>query len=46
MSSQFFTKLNQNFIEILDDNEITIEVDEDPNVKIFCAHQCSANDLK
>ncbi|EXX64781.1 hypothetical protein GLOIN_2v1779084 [Rhizophagus irregularis DAOM 181602=DAOM 197198] len=41
MSNQFFSRLSQNYIEILDDDEyydITIEVGEDPNVKIFRAH--------
>ena len=41
MLKQFFTKLSQNYIEILKDDEfydITIEVGEDPNVKIFRAH--------
>ena len=41
MSAQFFPKLNQNYIEILKDDEyydVTIEVGEDPNVKIFRAH--------
>ena len=41
MSTQFFSKLSQNYIELLEDNEyydITIEVGEDPNVKIFRAH--------
>ena len=41
MSKQFFSRLSQNYIEILDDTEhydITIEVGEDPNVKIFRAH--------
>jgi hypothetical protein len=41
MSIQFFPKLSQNFIELLDDDEyydITIEVGEDPNAKIFRAH--------
>ncbi|GBC11294.2 BTB/POZ protein [Rhizophagus irregularis DAOM 181602=DAOM 197198] len=41
MSTQFFTKLSQNYIELLKDDEyydITIEVGEDPNVKIFRAH--------
>ncbi len=41
MSTQFFSKLSQNYIEILEDDEyydITIEVGEDPNVKIFRAH--------
>ncbi len=41
MSKQFFPSLSQNYIEILEDDEyydITIEVGEDPNVKIFRAH--------
>ncbi|EXX53057.1 uncharacterized protein OCT59_029383 [Rhizophagus irregularis] len=41
MSTQFFLKLSQNFIELLEDDEyydITIEVGEDPYVKIFRAH--------
>src|SRR5215213_3301843 len=41
MSTQFFSKLSQNFIELLEDDEYydaTIEVGEDPNVKIFRAH--------
>ncbi|EXX60980.1 uncharacterized protein OCT59_029411 [Rhizophagus irregularis] len=41
MSVQFFSKLSQNYIEILDDDEyydVTIEVGEDPNVKIFRSH--------
>src|SRR6266540_3658457 len=41
MSAQFFPKLSQNYIEILEDDEyydVTIEVGEDPNVKIFRAH--------
>ena len=41
MSVQFFPKLSQNYIEILDDDEyydVTIEVGDDPNVKIFRAH--------
>ncbi|UZO08914.1 uncharacterized protein OCT59_029157 [Rhizophagus irregularis] len=41
MSKQFFSGLSQNYIEILEDDEyydITIEVGEDPNVKIFRAH--------
>jgi hypothetical protein len=41
MSTQFFSKLSQNYIELLEDDEyydITIEVGEDPNVKIFRAH--------
>ena len=41
MSVQFFPKLSQNYIEILEDDEyydVTIEVGSDPNVKIFRAH--------
>ncbi|GES93607.1 hypothetical protein GLOIN_2v1882540 [Rhizophagus clarus] len=41
MSTQFFSKLSQNYIELLKDDEYydtTIEVGEDPNVKIFHAH--------
>jgi hypothetical protein len=41
MSRQFLSKLSQNYIELLEDDEyydITIEVGEDPNVKIFRAH--------
>ena len=41
MSTQFFSKLSQNYIELLEDDEyydITIEVGEDPNVKVFRAH--------
>ncbi|UZO09130.1 uncharacterized protein OCT59_029367 [Rhizophagus irregularis] len=41
MSTHFFQKLSQNYIEILKDDEyydITIEVGEDPDVKIFRAH--------
>ena len=41
MSTQFLPKLSQNYIELLDDNEyydITIEVGQDPEVKIFRAH--------
>jgi hypothetical protein len=41
MSKQFFSSLSQNYIEVLDDDEyydITIEVGEDPDVKIFRAH--------
>ncbi|EXX72058.1 uncharacterized protein OCT59_029133 [Rhizophagus irregularis] len=41
MPKQFFSKLSQNYIEVLDDDEyydITIEAGEDPNVKIFHAH--------
>ena len=41
MLKQFFTRLSQNYIEVLEDDEyydIIIEVGEDPNVKIFRAH--------
>lgn len=41
MSNQFFPKLIQNHIEVLEDNkyyDIVIEVGRDPNVKIFRAH--------
>jgi hypothetical protein len=41
MSMQFLSKLSQNYIELLEDNEycdITIEAGEDPNVKFFRAH--------
>ena len=41
MSVQFFPKLSQNYIEILEDDEyydVTIEVGKDPNVKIFHVH--------
>ena len=41
MSNQFFSKLSQNYIEILDDEDhydTTIEVGKDPDVKIFRAH--------
>ncbi|GES90281.1 BTB/POZ protein [Rhizophagus clarus] len=41
MTKQFFPNLSQNYIEILEDDEyydVTIEVGEDPNVKIFRAH--------
>ncbi|GBC34398.2 BTB/POZ protein [Rhizophagus irregularis DAOM 181602=DAOM 197198] len=41
MSSQFFSKLSQNYIEILNDDEyydVKIEVGKDPNVEIFRAH--------
>ncbi|UZO05046.1 uncharacterized protein OCT59_025407 [Rhizophagus irregularis] len=41
MSNQFFSKLSQNYIELLEEDEyydITIEVGEDPNVKILRAH--------
>jgi len=41
MSNQFFPKLSQNYIEILEDDkyyDITIEVGKDPDVRIFRAH--------
>ena len=41
MLTEFLPKLSQNYIELLEDSEyydITIEVGEDPNVKIFRAH--------
>jgi hypothetical protein len=41
MASEFFNRLSRDYIEILNDEEyydVTIEVGEDPNVKIFHAH--------
>ena len=41
MVDKFLTKLAQNLLEILNDEEyydITIEVGNDPNVKVFRAH--------
>ncbi|EXX59141.1 hypothetical protein RirG_191620 [Rhizophagus irregularis DAOM 197198w] len=41
MATQFLSKLSQNYIELLEDNEyydITIEVGKDPNIKILRAH--------
>ena len=41
MSTQFLPTLSQNYIELLEDNEyydITIEVGDDPNSKIFRSH--------
>ena len=41
MTTQFLSKLSQNYIELLKDDEyydITIEVGKDPNIKIFRAH--------
>ena len=41
MPTEFFSKLSQNYIELLKDDEyydVTIEVGEDPNIKIFHAH--------
>ena len=46
MSTQFFSKLSQNYIELLEDDEyydITIEVGNDPYVKIFRAHMVILN---
>ena len=43
---KFLPKLSQNLLEILDDNEyydITIEVGNDPYVKIFRAHTVILN---
>ncbi|GBC10249.1 hypothetical protein RclHR1_09470009 [Rhizophagus clarus] len=42
MSTQFLSKLSQNYIELLDDNEyydVTIEVGKDPNVRILRSHK-------
>ncbi|PKK73751.1 hypothetical protein GLOIN_2v1586753, partial [Rhizophagus irregularis DAOM 181602=DAOM 197198] len=44
--NNFLSKLSQNLLEILDDEEyydITIEVGNDPNVKIFRAHMVILN---
>ena len=41
MLTQLFSKLSQNYLELLEDDEyhdVTIEVGEGPNVKIFRAH--------
>ena len=41
MAKQFFPKLSKDYIEILKDDEYydtTIEVGNDPNVRIFRAH--------
>ena len=41
MTAQFFSKASQNYFELLKDDkyyDVTIEVGEDPNVKIFHAH--------
>ena len=46
MDDKFLPKLSQNLLEILDDNEyydITIEVGNDPYVKIFRAHMVILN---
>ncbi|GBC49713.2 BTB/POZ protein [Rhizophagus irregularis DAOM 181602=DAOM 197198] len=44
--NEFLPKLSQNFLEILDDEEyydITIEVGNNPHVKIFRAHMVILN---
>ena len=41
MTTQFLSQLSQNFINILKDDkycDITIEVGQDPEIKIFRAH--------
>ncbi|EXX77791.1 uncharacterized protein OCT59_029139 [Rhizophagus irregularis] len=41
MFKEFFSRLSQNYIDVVEDDEhydVTIEVGEDPNVKIFRAH--------
>ena len=46
MSRRFFSRLSKNYIAILEDEEyydITIEVGNDPNVKIFRAHMVILN---
>ena len=46
MVDKLLTKLSQNFLEILNDEEyydITIEVGNDPYVKIFRAHMVILN---
>ena len=46
MVDKFLPKLSQNLLEILDDDEyhdITIEVGNDPYVKIFRAHMVILN---
>ncbi len=46
MTTQFFSQLSQNFINILKDDEYydtTIEVGQDPEVKIFRAHMVILN---
>src|SRR5437762_10846879 len=46
MTDKFLTKLSQNLLEILDDEEyydIIIEVGNDPYVKIFRAHMVILN---
>ena len=44
--NKLLSKLSQNFLEILDEEEyydITIEVGDDPNVKVFRAHMVILN---
>ena len=46
MSDKLLTKLSQNLLEILNDKEYydtTIEVGDDPNVKVFRAHMVILN---
>jgi hypothetical protein len=46
MAGEFLSKLSQNLLEILDDDEyydITIEVGNDPYVKVFRAHMVILN---
>ena len=46
VDNKFLSKLSKNLLEILDDNDyydITIEVGNDPNVKIFRAHMVILN---
>jgi hypothetical protein len=45
-TNKFLTKLSQNLLKILDDNEyydITIEIGNDPYVKVFRAHMIILN---
>ncbi|PKY33312.1 hypothetical protein RhiirB3_452102 [Rhizophagus irregularis] len=46
VDNKLLPKLSQNFLEILDDEEyydITIEVGNDPDIKIFRAHMIILN---
>ena len=46
MDDKLLTKLSQNYLEILNDEEyydMTIEVGEDPHVKVFRAHMVILN---
>ena len=46
MSDKFLRKLSKNLLEMLDDdeyNDVTIEVGNDPYVKIFRAHMIILN---